>query len=193
MKAKRSTLRNLRAKVCEVTLGEGERSVTFDAVYDANIPASLYLSLMEMSQIGEDLQKVNEQIGDMAGLSDEQKVSRAGKARGALSDIRDRLVEFAELLAKVFISQEYYDDDDKPIPPDFAYFSTCSLEDQVAYAKAIVSEKQRPTNGSESSLPATSSQMVSTEAAQLTSSLIEPQSITAAPDGNSSHSQTPLN
>jgi hypothetical protein len=153
MKAKRSALRAMRAKTCEVTLNAESGSVTFDITYDANIPPALLVSLMEMSQIGEDFQAISDQMSDVTGLSDDEKVSRMKKAKGTLADIRDRLSELASLLAKTVISQEYYDDDDRQIPADYEYFSTCDLNDQIAYATAISQDKQRPSTPSATTQP----------------------------------------
>ena len=155
MKAKRSALRAMRAKTCDVTLigtGEGQ-SITFPASYDSEIPPALYVSLMEMTRVGEDFQKASAQMGDFKGLSDDEAMSRMKLARETLGDIRGRLEELATLLAKVFISQEFYDDDDNPIAPNYEYFSTCTLEDQLAYANALTTEKQRPTMPSGTTQP----------------------------------------
>jgi len=152
-KAKRSALRAMRAKTCEVTLAGEGGEVVFDIAYDSNIPPQLYVSLMEMSQVGDDFQKAGRQIGETEGLADDEKVARVRQAKQTLGDIRDRLTELATLLAKVVISQEYLDDDDELIPADYEYFSTCTLEDQLAYASAIVQDKQRPTTPSVTTQP----------------------------------------
>jgi hypothetical protein len=157
MKAKRSDLRKLRAKTCQVTLGGDGGSVTFDIQYVQNIPPTLYVSLMEVAQIGEDFKRVGEQVGDTTGLSENEVSARVRESKDTLSGIRDRLVELASLLAEVVISQEYLDDDDKPIKPDYEYFSACDLEDQLAYANAIIVDKQHPTTPSATTQQDTSS------------------------------------
>jgi hypothetical protein len=134
--------------------------------YPEAVTGAVFVHLLEVQQLGDVLKGAQE------------------NPAGALQSLKEIVSGLAETLGSLVAWQDLVDKAGANIPPTPAFFQDKRFEFQLAYASAILGDKQRPTERSESSLPSGSTQEASSVAAPAGTSSSEPPSTSASSPGS---------